>query len=221
MSHAPIPLTADFLHALSCLDVRDLCTNAAVSICWNVLACHDMLWLELCRRLWSTKVCCFHLTAARLMKLQSNGHSWKEQYKQHLEDGARNCITMQELTTLVWDFTFRLHPQARASASFRFDMSGHVSGHPNGLTYSWRLSDDGRRVELGQFPQARVIRRADWGWAIANSNIVCCSLEDEDLTGEGSEGASVLHPELFGLDQLGPSLQLVHMLMRLQRPPVR
>ena len=200
--------------------MRDLCSNAAVSISWNVLASHDMLWLELCRRLWSTKAGCFHLTPARLMKLQSKGHSWKEQYRKHLEDGSRNCLTMQEITTLVWDFTFRLRPEARASTSFRFDMSGYVCGHPNGLTYSWRLSDDGRRVELGQFPQARVIRRADWGWAIANSNIVCCSLEDEDLTGEGSEGASVLHPELFGLDQLGPSLQLVHMLMRLQRPPV-
>ena len=35
---------------------------------------------------------------------------------------------------------------------------------------------DGHRVELGAFPQAKVIRRDDWGWAIANSNIVCCFL---------------------------------------------
>ena len=216
MSHTVFPQTDDFIHALSFLDVKDLGVNAAVSASWNAAACHDMLWLEHCRRCWSTKACSFHLTAARLSKLQSRGRSWKEQYRHHVEDGSRACITREELTSLVWDFTFRLHPQVRASTTFRFEISGHVAGHPNGLTYAWQLSDDGRRVELGKFPQARVIRRADWGWAIANSNIVCCSLEEEDLSGEGS--ASVLHPELFSLDQLGPSLQLVHMLMRLQAP---
>ena len=213
------PQTDDFLHSLSFLNVTELGLSAAVTPSWNASACHDILWLELCRRFWSTKARNFHLTSARLSKLQSRACSWKEQYRHHLEDGSRKHITYLELTSLIWDFTFRLHPQVRASSAFRFDASGHVSGHPNGLTYAWQLSDNGRRVELGQFPQAKVIRRADWGWAIANSNIVCCSLEEEDLDGEG--GASALHPELFSLDQLGPSLQLVHMLMRLQTAPVR
>lgn len=31
------------------------------------------------------------------------------------------------------------------------------------------------KVELGQFPQAKVLRRNDWGWAISNGNVVCCS----------------------------------------------
>ena len=35
---------------------------------------------------------------------------------------------------------------------------------------------DGLRVELGQFPQAKVVRRSDWGWAICNSNVVCCDV---------------------------------------------
>lgn len=34
---------------------------------------------------------------------------------------------------------------------------------------------DGLHVELGQFPQAKVLRRSDWGWAICNSNVVCCA----------------------------------------------
>ena len=46
---------------------------------------------------------------------------------------------------MVWDFTFRLHPQMRASSCFRFDSSGCVAGHPNGLTYRWGLRALGSR----------------------------------------------------------------------------
>lgn len=42
-------------------------------------------------------------------------------------------------------------------------------------TISITAGADGSRVELGQFPQAKVLRRKDWGWAICNSNVVCCS----------------------------------------------
>ncbi|CAJ1445242.1 unnamed protein product [Effrenium voratum] len=166
----------------------------------------EALWRELCRRCWATKVG-FRCTE------QLRGRTWKENYRHFLEDGQRQQITREELTGLVWDFTFRLHPERRASSCFRFEECGQVANHPNGLTYEWSLSDDGRHVALGQFPQARVTRRRDWGWAIANGNIICCSLEAEDL----EVAASELHPELFNLEQL-PSLQLVQLLMRLQVP---
>ncbi|CAL1164102.1 unnamed protein product [Cladocopium goreaui] len=196
------------------LGVVELCTVEATKRSWSQLAKEDALWLELCRDLWCRKVQRYRLTKQRQSELQGSA-SWKELYRQHLEDGRRVCITQQELTETVWDFTFRLHPQIRASSAFRFEASGNVGGHPNGLTYQWFLSADGSRVELGQFPQAKVLRRKDWGWAICNSNVVCCSVDPEDL----EHAAAVdLHPELFCLEQLGPSLQLVRFLMQLTVP---
>ncbi|CAK9000176.1 unnamed protein product [Durusdinium trenchii] len=187
----------------------ELCRMAPTHRRWCKTAQEDALWLELCRACWSTKVSSFHLTKRRQEELSSQGISWKEHYRQHLQDGGRSCITLEELTENVWDFTFRLHPQLRASSSFRFDPDSRcVTGHPNGLTYHWQLSADGHRVELGAFPQAKVIRRDDWGWAIANSNIVCCSLDAKDLA---VPGAVDLHPQLFSLEQLAPSLQLVQL----------
>eukprot|EP00434_Breviolum_minutum_P042911 symbB.v1.2.038216.t1/scaffold5876.1/size22837/1 len=205
----------DGLQPKGFLSAKDLCHAGAAKRSWRPLAVEDSLWLELCRSFWSTKVKRYHLTRQRQEMLQSSGVSWKELYRQHLLDGTRAWITENELSETVWDFTFRLHPEVRASTSFRFDHSGCVAGHPNGLTYKWSLSDDGLKVELGQFPQAKVLRRNDWGWAISNGNVVCCSLDPEDLE---QPGAVDLHPQLFCLEQLGPSLQLVRFLMQLQAP---
>ena len=63
------------------------------------------------------------------------------------------------------------------------------------------------KVELGQFPQAKVLRRNDWGWAISNGNVVCCSWaqssEDIVLVLSQCVQRSVILLAIFFLDQVG------------------
>lgn len=71
--------------------------------------------------------------------------------------------------------------------------------------FQW--GDDGLKVELGQFPQAKVLRRNDWGWAISNGNVVCCSWaqgsEDIVLVLSQCVQRSVNLLAIFFLDQVG------------------
>jgi len=107
----------------------------------------------------------------------------------HEEDGSRHKIGVDELTDLTFDFTFRMSPSVRASVNFRFNSDFRVSGHPNEMTYIWKLLSDGRQVALGDFPVAEVYRRSDWGWVVANCNIVCCSLDDQQKSASASASA--------------------------------
>ena len=63
------------------------------------------------------------------------------------------------------------------------------------------------KVELGQFPQAKVLRRNDWGWAISNGNVVCCSWaqgsEDFVLVLSQWVQRSFILLATFFLDQVG------------------
>ena len=62
-------------------------------------------------------------------------------------------------------------------------------------------------MELGQFPQAKVLRRNDWGWAISNGNVVCCSWaqgsEDFVLVLSQWVQRSFILLATFFLDQVG------------------
>eukprot|EP00928_Gymnodinium_smaydae_P038470 TRINITY_DN26534_c0_g1_i1.p1 TRINITY_DN26534_c0_g1~~TRINITY_DN26534_c0_g1_i1.p1 ORF type:complete len:233 (-),score=25.87 TRINITY_DN26534_c0_g1_i1:210-908(-) len=169
--------------ALSFLESTSACAAAtAASRTWQAAADSSLVWEVLCEACWGKKVSAFHLTSGRRRKLAESHKTWKEHYRDHLLDGRRASITRDELCACTFDFTFRLDPFHRvASRSFRFGLDGRVSGHPNGLTYDWELSEDGRHVALGQFPVGTVHRRPDWGWAIANVNIVCHSLDALDV----------------------------------------
>jgi hypothetical protein len=66
-------------------------------------------------------------------------------------------------------------------------------------------------VTLGRNPEAHIYRRFDWGWAVYNRNVVCCSLdregrdpfeapEDEELVdGDDERPANLRHPQLFAM----------------------
>ena len=61
------------------------------------------------------------------------------------------------------------------STTFRFESDGRVSGHPNGLTYHWTLTDnaDGEQlVRLGNFPAARVKRLKTWQWLMCAAHAI-------------------------------------------------
>eukprot|EP00933_Yihiella_yeosuensis_P065312 TRINITY_DN6902_c2_g1_i1.p1 TRINITY_DN6902_c2_g1~~TRINITY_DN6902_c2_g1_i1.p1 ORF type:complete len:272 (+),score=48.26 TRINITY_DN6902_c2_g1_i1:82-897(+) len=182
------------------LEVSDLGSSASlVSSKWRDFASNDLVWLELCRRCWSSKVPAYRLTPTRFAALCDEEIPWKELYRRHWLEGLRISLTEEELSSLVFDVTFRKQPEARLSTSLRFEESGAVFGHPSGMPDRWLLSKDGTHIEFQEFPTARVVRRADWGWAVVSCNVVCCSLdsleesceeEGECSTEAGSEGES-------------------------------
>mmetsp|Transcript_68669 Transcript_68669/g.155597 ORF Transcript_68669/g.155597 Transcript_68669/m.155597 type:complete len:236 (+) Transcript_68669:58-765(+) len=162
----------------------------------------DAVWAGLCERRWATKVRSFHLTPRRRALLGATGRRWRDHYREHEVDGLRKTIMPEELSSLRFDFTFRMQPHQRAEFNFRFGADSRVHNHPNGLSYVWRVRNLGRQVALGPWPLADVTRRADWGWAVSNPNIVCCSI-DEDADEEALMRGSAMqdHPELFQTDR--------------------
>lgn len=195
-----VVLSGDFLTVLlSSCELSTVHCAGLVSSAWHEVAESSTVWMEMCRRRWATKVSKYHLTPHRKrhLSLGSSVLSWKEQYRLHEEDGKRSCISAEELTSLTFDFNFRMMAHTRASQNFRFCSDGHVSGHPNGLTYEWRLLAAGNEVALGEFPVAQVQRRTDWGWVVSNPNVVCCSLDDDGDWEMRGSSAAALHPEFF------------------------
>eukprot|EP00930_Biecheleria_cincta_P059045 TRINITY_DN44814_c0_g1_i1.p1 TRINITY_DN44814_c0_g1~~TRINITY_DN44814_c0_g1_i1.p1 ORF type:complete len:260 (+),score=36.44 TRINITY_DN44814_c0_g1_i1:75-854(+) len=184
-----------FICVLSFLDVGSIAqTSQACSQC-STGASADVLWLDLCRRHWASKTAQYHLTDDRQAHLSSRSCNWKDHYKEHEEDGKRARITAEELSSLTFDFTFRIAPNIRRSCEFQFREDGHVYGHPQGFAYAWKILSDGGRIALGPFPVADVHRRDDWGWVVCNVNIVCCSMEPGQFTVGSS--AAVSHPRYF------------------------
>ena len=146
----------------------DVQSAATVSSAFYETSSSDILWEPLCEKRWLTKACRFHLTPARRAELLTAGLSWKEQYRLHEIDGRRQRFRdAEELSTHTFDFRFRMEIDDVQSTTFRFESDGRVSGHPNGLTYHWTLTDnaDGEQlVRLGNFPAARVKRLKTWQW---------------------------------------------------------
>ena len=125
------------LSILAHADIRDLGTAAQVARRCCEAAGADALWEALCAQRWATKAKRYHLTPARRAELGATGLGWREQYKRHEADGRRTRLKDEaELTSLTFDFRFRMSMQSVASVNFRFEADGHVSGHPNGLTYA-------------------------------------------------------------------------------------
>eukprot|EP00929_Paragymnodinium_shiwhaense_P090441 TRINITY_DN50626_c0_g1_i2.p1 TRINITY_DN50626_c0_g1~~TRINITY_DN50626_c0_g1_i2.p1 ORF type:complete len:334 (+),score=40.60 TRINITY_DN50626_c0_g1_i2:93-1094(+) len=167
------------LTCAGCLTVQDVQRALPVSASFVAVLEADQLWRELCRRRWKKKVAPYHLTAERQARLEETRRSWKELYADAEADGARQTLRdVEEVSGLTFDFTFRLSPEHYASRSFRFHEQGYVTGHPNGpqFSYSWRLQGHGGEVTLGPFPVAQVYRRPDWGWCVANCNVILLSI---------------------------------------------
>ena len=161
---------------VACLEVADVEHARASSFSMKHVCSSDGIWRTFATNHWKTK----SMAATRRFRdgLSDECTSWRERYIQAELDGRRSRITQLELTSLTFDFRFRFHPTEPQSEDFRFGSSGHVSGHPNGLTYKWRLLEGGSYVQLGDFPRARVRRLASWGWALCNPNVVLLSLEE-------------------------------------------
>ena len=185
------------LGVLSYVDAQDLALRAGlVSQRFRHAAAQDMLWEPLCVRHWATKARRYHLTPERRAALLGAGAAttWAQRYADAEIDGRRSCFNSpDEVSELTFDFSFRGMPDQTASECFKFGSNGTIAGHPNGITYHWALGADGTTVHLGEFPRAKVTRLHDWHWAVANGNVVWCSLDDpepeptlaEDVAKEG------------------------------------
>ena len=174
------------ISVLAHADIVALGTAAKVSRRFREASAAEVLWEPLCAQRWATKAKRYHLTPARRAELVAMGLGWKDQYKRHEEDGRRRWLKNEaELSSLTFDFRFRMSMQSVDSVRFRFEADGHVSGHPNGLTYDWTLTHPSlqhgphQTVTLGQFPPARVERLPSWHWVVSNPNVVCCSAVED------------------------------------------
>jgi hypothetical protein len=153
-----------------------------VSRWFRAVARTDAVWEPRCAARWATKAHRYHLTPDRKAHLVQAKVPWVEHYVSAEIDGRRTHFNSpDEVSALTFDFSFRGMPQQTASENFRFGRDGMISGHPNGISYRWWISRDGNSVHLGQFPIAKVARMHDWHWAIANGNVVWCSLDPADI----------------------------------------
>ena len=176
---------AELLNVLAFIRTSELVRVAGrVSRYFRAAARADVLWEPRCAARWATKAHRYHLTPARKAWLLAQGKvPWVEHYARHEIDGRRTHFNSpDEVSALTFDFSFRGMPEQTASENFRFGHDGMISGHPNGIMYRWWISRDGNAVHLGQFPIAKVARMHDWHWAIANGNVVWCSLDPADIS---------------------------------------
>ena len=181
-----LSLPSDLLICICrCVDsVATVAAAAQTCSAFSEACSSDAVWEPLCARRWATKARRYHLMPARRSELLAAGLSWREQFRRHEMDARRVEISAQELASLTFDFRFRFHGPTigPASTTFRFGADGRVSGHPNGLTYEWRLltTDRGQqRVQLGRFPPACVSRLSSWHWVVANPNVMLCSAAED------------------------------------------
>jgi hypothetical protein len=149
------------LYICQYLQINDSQIFSQVSKVSREICTSEAMWEMFCHIHWQTKISKYHLTSERrheLKKLYADS-TWHEIYDLVEDEGSRQFfMNEEELSKLTFDYRYRCEPDKSMSLRFKFNSDHHVSGHPNHLTYEWKLTDRGKTVKLGLFPPARVRR---------------------------------------------------------------
>lgn len=175
------------------LDARDLCRLSAVDCHRTGCDFSDHAWCQLCEITWRSKSARFRLTPerTRLLALNSKTGSatWREHYERAWEDGRRKHLFPEEMTDLRWAFNFTVAAGGRGSATIQFvqfqtDAPGSSAGRLIMAGYPplpYELSQDGKVLDIANFPPHFVKRLDTWEWEITNDNVTLVSCVDDDV----------------------------------------
>lgn len=174
---------------LLCLEARDLCRLSVVDSSRQAVELADSAWCQLCKICWQSKSARYHLTPDRAHLLAVEGATWREHYKEAYMDGQRGWLRPEELSTLRWAFNFTPHAGGRGLSTMQFvefragerDVSkGHLfmTGYP---PLPYKLSADGKELDVSNFPRHYVKRLQTWEWEITNDNVTFVSCVDENV----------------------------------------
>jgi hypothetical protein len=175
-------LTSIFMHIE---DYRFILVCSEVCRRWSVLTQENEIWRSLCLAMWSGKA----YVPLGFQSLSESGQS-KHAFRLSLLDSKRTCITVDEITTLSFDFRFKktagkywteLDPYWTSNQPMRinFHRDGSVSGFPwNMLQMKWYFVDeegnhfDGKGTNIRVVvngrcvPTNKVSRHLNWGFII-------------------------------------------------------
>mmetsp|Transcript_52576 Transcript_52576/g.168541 ORF Transcript_52576/g.168541 Transcript_52576/m.168541 type:complete len:271 (-) Transcript_52576:214-1026(-) len=182
------------------LEAKDLCRLSMADRRRRALdaGIADGVWCRLCEACWHTKSARYRLTPERthFLATTSRGTAWREHYRHALHEGRRASLQPTELVTLSWAFNFTPQAGGRGLSSmqlveFRPAEPGSargvllLAGYP---PLPYELSEDGKVLDIANFPPHHVRRLDTWEWEITNENVTfvsCVSGEDVQYNQRG------------------------------------